>query len=47
MLQVLHSAHFSENTPKMGRIFFRNLFREKKKNFILSISICVDFPALI
>ena len=31
MLQVLHSAHFSENTPKMGRIFFRNLFREKKK----------------
>ena len=31
MLQVLHSSHFSENTPKMGRIFFRNLFREKKK----------------
>ena len=31
MLQVLHSAHFSENTPKMGRIFFRNLFREKIK----------------
>jgi hypothetical protein len=31
MLQVLHSAHFSENTPEMGRIFFRNLFREKKK----------------
>lgn len=31
MLQVLHSAHFSENTPKMGRIFFRNLFWEKKK----------------
>lgn len=31
MLQVLHSVHFSENTPEMGRIFFRNLFREKKK----------------
>ena len=31
MLQVLQSAHFSENTPEMGRIFFRNLFREKKK----------------
>ena len=31
MLQVLHSAHFSENTQEMGHIFFRNLFREKKK----------------
>ena len=31
MLRILHSAHFSENTPEMGRIFFRNLFREKKK----------------
>ena len=31
MLRILNSAHFPENTPEMGRIFFRNLFREKKK----------------
>ena len=31
MLQVLRSAHFSENTPEMGRIFFRNPSRKKKK----------------
>ena len=30
MLQVLRSAHFSENTPEMGRIFFRNLFKNQK-----------------